>query len=95
MGFRESHHNDDQLLLAANQVFDSFTNLYEGEVSMPESSHSTIDPQEQQDTVPSGGDRNNFGEITFGEAVRVWLRIAMLSLAVLPPNRRHASYSGG
>ena len=48
---------------------------------MPESSHSTDTAHRtQQDTVPSGGDRNEFGhEITFGEAVRVWLRIAMLS----------------
>ena len=28
MGFRESHHNDDQLLLAANQVFDSLYTTY-------------------------------------------------------------------
>ena len=49
---------------------------------MPESSRSTPSPDRpHQDTaVSSDGNLNEFGhQISFGEAVRVWLRIAILS----------------
>ncbi|WP_300522458.1 chromate efflux transporter [Alcanivorax sp.] len=49
---------------------------------MPEPSHSAARPNRlQQDaTVSSDGNLNEFGhQISFGEAVRVWLRVAILS----------------
>ena len=49
---------------------------------MPEPSHSATRPNRlQQDTaVSSDSNLNEFGhQISFGEAVRVWLRVAILS----------------
>ena len=49
---------------------------------MPESPHSTSPPYTAQrdTTVLSGGIHSEFGhQISFGEAVRVWLRVAILS----------------